>query len=383
MNKIFNWSIGSFFRTIGRFLAYFVIGLIGALILSGNFNIKEIISNLLFVKVSAEEYNANYNNATYNVCTYNVGSPDTNCTFKSSYTATGTAISYSMPVYVNQFNTRIYGSNNIYFGGNTYQVSITYVLQPTQNRKDMVNWFNTSTVSIALSKTNSASDSSSSFVDSFRFNCSMVEDAENRYTCVYTFTPNDDVNFIRILHTLNQPERFYFTYANVRSDIVITYSNGVSGAIDNQTTVIQNQTDKIVDEQKNTTDAVKDLTDAITDDSSPDLSEMENVAGWLPPGPVDSIITLPLTLLNSVSSALNGTCNEVKLPIPFLTNQYITLPCMSQVYSSMGVDDIMNYIGWVSSTIILFSYLVNLYKWVDNILSLRENADLPGNWGEG
>lgn len=53
MEKLFNWTIGSFFRTIGRLIAYFAIGAFIAYILS-NSNIKlPRITNLFFEKVNA------------------------------------------------------------------------------------------------------------------------------------------------------------------------------------------------------------------------------------------------------------------------------------------------------------------------------------------
>lgn len=122
-----------------------------------------------------------------------------------------------------------------------------------------------------------------------------------------------------------------------------------------------------------------------TDDA--DLSGLDNMVGWLPPGPLDSIINLPLTLFNSLTNTLSGTCNAVSLTLPFV-NKNLTLPCFNTFMSQYltGFSTIWTLIGSIVSIFILYNYLLSLYKWVDDTLTLREN-NLPGyyddNWGGG
>lgn len=54
------------------------------------------------------------------------------------------------------------------------------------------------------------------------------------------------------------------------------------------------------------------------------------MVGWLPPGPVDSIINLPLNLFNALTNVLSGTCQGVTLTLPFV-NQTLTLPCFDSL----------------------------------------------------
>lgn len=124
------------------------------------------------------------------------------------------------------------------------------------------------------------------------------------------------------------------------------------------------------------------MANAITDESGPsNISSLsnDNMVGWLPPGPVDSLINLPLVLLNSLQNALSSTCSPITLTLPFV-NQDIYLPCMSSLYEEMGVSSFVNWAGIVASAFILFSYLMRFYKWVDNTLTFRENNWLD-NWG--
>ena len=121
-------------------------------------------------------------------------------------------------------------------------------------------------------------------------------------------------------------------------------------------------------------DSINNLENAITDDSSPDLSGLDNSAGWLPAGPVDSIINLPLSLFQNLTDNLSKTCQPVTLTLPYV-NRNIILPCISSLYAKIGVQDFLNWVGVIVSCLLLYNYFLRLYKWIDDTLTFREN-----NW---
>ena len=130
----------------------------------------------------------------------------------------------------------------------------------------------------------------------------------------------------------------------------------------------------------NTNKKLDDLNSNITDSTGPDISALENSAGWLPPGPVDSILNLPLALFNNLTSNLSKSCQAVTLPLPFLAKN-LDLPCLNTIFSKIeGLSTWLNIVGSIASAFILFHYLIGLYKWVDDTLSFRENNYLD-NWG--
>lgn len=139
-----------------------------------------------------------------------------------------------------------------------------------------------------------------------------------------------------------------------------------------------------LDEQN---DKLNNIEGALTDDSPTDMSGLEDSIGWLPPGPVDSILNLPLALFNSLSRNLsNKTCMTVNLELPFV-NKTLNLPCVKTLYDKIGITGtLFKTTGIIASCFILFNYLLALYKWVDDTLTLRENT-MPGyyddNWGGG
>lgn len=123
--------------------------------------------------------------------------------------------------------------------------------------------------------------------------------------------------------------------------------------------------------------SIDNLSDNIMDPTSPNVSSLSNSAGWLPAGPVDSIINLPITMLSSLNNVLStSTCSPVSVPIPFINFNY-SLPCLNTIISNMGFATWWEWVGTIASAFILYKYLINLYAWVDKTLTFREN-----NWND-
>lgn len=122
----------------------------------------------------------------------------------------------------------------------------------------------------------------------------------------------------------------------------------------------------------NISGGLNDLNDSITDSSDPNLP-IDDVVGWLPPGPVDSILNLPLTILNSIINNLNNkSCNSVQVPLPYL-NKNIQLPCLSTIFDQMGVTSTLNTLSIPFTIYLIINTLLKLYGWVDKQLTFREN----------
>ena len=152
---------------------------------------------------------------------------------------------------------------------------------------------------------------------------------------------------------------------------LLQYNNGVD-----QTTII-NQNGQIIDNTNSTNQKLDDLNKNLTDESSPNLNGLENSAGWLKPGPVDSILNLPLSLLNNLTSNLSKTCTPVDLPLPYV-NKSLQLPCINSIYNQInGLNVFINSIAVIASAFIIYEYLRKLYIRIDKIL----NFDTSNDWG--
>lgn len=129
--------------------------------------------------------------------------------------------------------------------------------------------------------------------------------------------------------------------------------------------------------EQNTNDLITDINNSIISGALPDnLDNLVDFAGYLPPGPVDSILTIPLTFMNNYYSVFtSSSCNAINIPIPYLNDKYIQLPCGNTLINNMGFINWWETIGAFFGGWCLYRYLINLYKWVDETLTLREN-----NW---
>lgn len=130
----------------------------------------------------------------------------------------------------------------------------------------------------------------------------------------------------------------------------------------------------ITKEQEKTNQKLDNINSSLTDSSPISLEKLNDTAGWLPAGPVDSILNLPLSLLNNLSTNLNKQCTPISLNIPFLDkNNTLVLPCLANTLSE-NVEDFDTFYSWlglVVSCLLLYKYLMSLYVWVDNVLMLR------------
>lgn len=149
------------------------------------------------------------------------------------------------------------------------------------------------------------------------------------------------------------------------------YTNG--SAIDLSPIINQNNT--IINQNQQTYDW-------LTDNSEPnvDASGLGSVGGWLPAGPVDSILTLPVVLAQGILGVFTGThtCTPIVLPLN-ISGVNLTIPCLDEYFRMSGISLIWNGIGAIISGFIIYDTFKWLYKFVDDTLTFRENNS--SMWG--
>lgn len=137
--------------------------------------------------------------------------------------------------------------------------------------------------------------------------------------------------------------------------------------------------DETNDKLDETNNQLGDLNNNITDDSVPDIDGLGDSAGWLPPGPLDSVLNLPLSLFNSLTTNLNKSCSAISIPLPYVKKN-LTIPCINSLYEKIGVSTFITWLGVVVSGFMLYTYLLKLYKWIEDRISLNETHSVD-NWG--
>jgi len=112
--------------------------------------------------------------------------------------------------------------------------------------------------------------------------------------------------------------------------------------------------------------------------SLPNLQFFNNFNTLLPAGPVDSILTLPLLMLNTISTNLSGNCTPININLPYV-NKNIQLKCVNDFYNNIGLGNFLSFVGLVVSVIMLINYFVFLYNWLDQVFTLSHmNVEI---WG--
>lgn len=143
--------------------------------------------------------------------------------------------------------------------------------------------------------------------------------------------------------------------------------------------ICKNKLDEQNETSKGIFGKIKDLFNWLTNNDSADVSGAGNVAGWLPPGPVDSIITLPLTMLQNINTSLNKTCKPLNVNLPYV-NKSVEIPCLNTIFNQItGLNSFWTWVGLISSVMILFRYLINLYNYFDKLTDLQ--AQYISDWG--
>ena len=122
----------------------------------------------------------------------------------------------------------------------------------------------------------------------------------------------------------------------------------------------------------------KETMDTITSEDAPDSSEYGNVAGWLPPGTIDSLVNLPLSMLTSINNSATKTCTPYNLP--FINNTTISMPCIGNYLENLnGFGTVISSIDLLMSVFLLYKLLMSLYKDIQKHLDLKNtDSDLGG-----
>lgn len=267
-------------------------------------------------------------------------------------------------------NARLYFhyTNYTFYSDYFYDITYTYYFDNKTNNHDFIYAMFVSNCNIYIEGVGS---------NQFSDGCQILEKDETHLKIRTTnlkingsgpvtlelFSQND--NILGNTDIMHVQMNSYLLEINAKKDTSISSSQFQDGIND------------ITTKQDETNNKLDDLNKNITDETPPDFDGLKNSAGWLPKGPVDSIINLPLSLLENIQDNLGKTCQPVSLPLPFV-NKNIDLPCINSIYSQIeGMNTFFNWVGVVASVFILFRYLIYLYNRVDSTLTLRENT-LPG-----
>lgn len=397
MNKILNWTFGACFRTLGKFLA--IICIFALFILIGS-KLDIELPDWLALRVSAA---SNYGFATgWSANLPNIGRVDykectssTNCTTLkpvSSFPAFNSQIERQFIVN-DTWNMNI-GSNGYVLNTPTgtlkknYLYNIEYYLCASKALGNEVEIYATD-YNTAYTTSNIYNSVSRSNLSPEPFLDTTV-DMNSCYLYSGLVVPEQDYLWsglrVRSSGTTISNVTLLTIAVNIRE--LGIYSTAVEDIIQNSGFATSESVEEVQDSVNQVQQEIQQTQDTITDSTSPDVSDMTNLAGYLPPGPLDSVLNLPLSILNSLNSKLSSSCTPLSLTLPFV-NLPLNIPCLSTIFNQIaGLNVLWESIGVILGALIMYKYLTYLYNWVDDVTSLKHTrARLFGaksdadNWG--
>lgn len=335
MKKIINWSIGSFFRTIGRIIAYLVIAFLITLIIAKTDNLK----SLLFMSVKADT-TPNYWITNTDVPTYfdlfDCTESACNRVDSSNYTNEMIELNETggrqFTVTTRQYNLK--GNGIVIRTSSNARYNVGYLYQSTfYVCSDAI--MDNATNTIYPSYYGDAFTNNNVFQSSNSYNLSglpgLAPQWNNCYAFSTIFSPGENGTYINLRLKSTSRINGYYALVGFKSESLGLYSGEVKSIVQNSGFA----TATSVEEVKTATNEVKQEIQSTNDTlNNSDTSEATNEASNLFNNHQDNdfglsgVITAPLNLIRSLTSK---TCSQVVLPIPFVDKD-LKLPCLSAIY---------------------------------------------------
>ena len=352
MKKIINWSFGSFFRTIGRFFAFFLIGIL-ILIIGAKSGLKLFLMPVKATVTTnwasslpqldrAQLYDCTTNNSCTNVLFQTQGLTVEPNTVRNILTSNGAVTIGKGGVAVQVYSGSLKA-------GYLYQTSI-YIC----SNKDL------GTASIYSANYDSPGITDSIYWATTTQGLSGVPgngDHEFNTCRVYSglFVPNSNGGWIVSRFTNNTNiTNAYPSLIGYETEELGIYSETIKNIIQNsglataQTVEeVKTATEQVKEEAKKTNDTLNNdnVDESLTEADSFFNDFTTNTHG------LTGIITAPL---NAIQSLTSKTCSPLVLPLPFVDKD-LTLPCMRQIY----VDNFGAFMNLYDVIIIgIFSYWI-------------------------
>ena len=225
MKQIFNWTAGAFFRSVGRFLFFVLIGgLFAFLVSKSGLKVPDFLNPLMIV--NAEEVNYSYgkwranNNGTWT-------GPDDFGTNASS-------------VILNGISAR-FGWSTKFQAGTTYRMVVESGFASYTIASEDIGVLSP----ISVNCYGSTSTGSWSADASLIANCDYIGATRvtnsNHVKYIIDITPLSTIIGLQVNINYDSNDRYTLSSVNVYKSSSISYGESVSGAIDEQTIVIQNE----------------------------------------------------------------------------------------------------------------------------------------------
>lgn len=310
MKEIFS----SFFRTIGRIFAYIFLGFLLSLILNGCDVFASTDSGYSSYTHTAWYYryiddtvegtcSSNYFNVSDDTTSTDVVSDNTYFSLNDNTTYLNGQIKTD---YIGKIRLRVFaGSSYTWNKENLYTFRFTFNFKNTDEDflSKLKKYY---TINAVYGNTSSAdSGKSTDYISSFSWYWEKGS-VDGRYLLYLTVQPSSNIKYIHFYITAENQSKAYISQSVFgsynMSYIKITYEEGVSAAIKEQTSIIQNKMNEFMSIFQKNNDEIKDI---YTNDTENSDGTCDGVICNLKKV-VKGIIDLPKTFVNSIIDALKS-----------------------------------------------------------------------------
>lgn len=368
MKKVLNWSIGSFFRTIGRIIAYLLVGFLLALIVSKTDNLK----NLFFMSVKADT-TPNYWITNTDVPTYFdlFDCTASSCDRVDSSNYTNEMIELSdvggrqFPVTTRTYNLLNNGivlrtsSNARYNTDNLYQTTF-YVCSDVN--------MSGATHSIYPSFYGDAFTNRNNFESNNSYDLSGLPGLAPQWNYCYAFStilnPGENGTYINLRLKSTSTIKGYYALVGFKSESLGLYSGKVEQIIDNSGFATASSVEEVKTATNEVKQEIQSTNDTLNNDDTTEsegkITEFFNTFSDESHG-LSSILTAPL---NAVNSMLSTTCSP---PSATYKGSTFSLPCGNMFWEKEGANDFKLLINLFYGGLICFGILRSLFKDVNDL----------------
>lgn len=347
IKKILNWTVGSFFRTIGRVFAFLVISIL-LILIGSKLGFKIPLIGVIDVKADV----INFSNARFQ--NYFIDKSDLDVTQfpskGSGYLNLGT--SYTSPSPYNYWSrtdllfdvtTR---SNSIYRGSVYFDFNNSNV-----TNTDTSDY----TLYIEGSTSTNTSGLNNNFISNVSFEFKKVSNATNRMVLIFNFTSTSQLKLIWVsirtsANSAMSGSDFNVNLIKVHNLDIEEFLDDTTGAIENNTAVIGGKLDDV-----NDTLTSDDITGA-SDTANSFFSDFNDNSHGL-----HGIVTAPLVAVNAM---LNGTC--VAPGVTFKGVEF-HFPCGDILWNQEGGTAFKNFINLIYGGLICYGIVRSLFKDVEDL----------------
>lgn len=370
MKKILNWSIGSFFRTMGRVIAYLVIGFIIATLVSKS----DKLSSLFFMSVKADT-TPNYWITNTDVPTYfdlfDCTESACNRVDSSNYTNEMIELNETggrqFTVTTRQYNLQ--GNGIVIRTSSNARYNVGYLYQTTfYVCSDAI--MDNATNTIYPSYYGDAFTNNNVFQSSNSYNLSglpgLAPQWNNCYAFSTIFSPGENGTYINLRLKSTSRINGYYALVGFKSESLGLYSGEVKSIVQNSGFATASSVDEVKQATNEVKQEIKSTNDTLNNaDTSGAQSDADSFFNGFDEGDTGSLmnlVKLPLKFLNS----LNNSCQAIELNTGFI-GKY-RLECLSTtLYNQSGFSGLFNIIKLILNGVVMYGCIRKIISVVQKL----------------